>query len=335
MQKTRFALIGCGNIGMRHAKQMQIHGSLVAVCDTHEARARQLGEEYGVPIFTELPTLITNGPVFDVLAICTPNGLHSTQAIQALSSGHNVLVEKPMALTTIECQEMMQAALENKRQLYTVVQNRFNPPVREVKKALDLGAFGEISGIHLSCFWNRDAHYYQNSWRGSRDMDGGILYTQFSHFVDLLFWFFGDIDTVSAIACNADHQGTIEIEDAVAVLVKFSNGIIGTLHFSINSYGKNREGGLTIIGRTGTVKIGGEYLNKIDYQQFATYDFPVLAATAAANDYGSYKGSMSNHDKVYASLVENIERKIPYYTTPFEAFKTVEIIGKIYRAAGK
>ncbi len=333
MEKIKFAIVGCGNIGMRHAQHIFSYGKLVSVCDTDVIKARFLAEKYGVPFFASLEELISQSPPIDVISICTPNGLHAHHAKLALNSGHHVLVEKPMALKTAECKEMMEAASLNHKGLFTVVQNRFNPPVVAVKKALEKNAFGKISSIQLSCFWNREDAYYQHSWKGTQTLDGGTLFTQFSHFIDLIYWFFGDIDSVSAITRNADHLHSTEIEDCGVVMLTFANGIIGSLHFSVNSFARNREGSLTIIGKEGTVKIGGEYLNTIEYQQFSNYQLEIPLVTAMANDYGNYTGSMSNHDKVYANLVDHLLNDVPYYATALEGLKTVDIIEQIYRAA--
>ncbi len=164
-------------------------------------------------------------------------------------------------------------------------------------------------------------------------MDGGILFTQFSHFIDLLYWFFGDVKKVSAFTKNANHRGIIEFEDCGVAILEFANGIIGTINFSVNSFDKNREGSLTILGEKGIVKIGGEYLNTIEYQQFANYQLENVSDTANANDYGTYKGSMSNHDKVHQNIIDTLQHGKPFYANSIEGLKTVEIIERIYKAA--
>jgi UDP-N-acetyl-2-amino-2-deoxyglucuronate dehydrogenase len=207
----------------------------------------------------------------DVIVICTPNGLHAQQTIRSLTKGYHVLVEKPMALTTADCTAMIAASRESGKRLFTVMQNRFNPPVQAIKRALDQHAFGKISAVQLICLWHRGPGYYSNSWRGTREMDGGILFTQFSHFIDLLTWFFGEVRTVQAVTANSQHQGLIEFEDQGSAILQFETGILCTIHFSINSYAHNREGSLAITGDKGMAKIGGEYLNTIEYQQFENY----------------------------------------------------------------
>jgi len=333
MLRTRFAIIGCGKIAQRHAVHIQAYGQLVAVCDIVESKAKSLADQYQVPYFMSVADLLTAGLAIDVIAICTPNGLHAPHAILALNNGHHILVEKPMALTSHDCNEMMKVAVNSGKQLFTVMQNRFNPPVMAVKKALDAGMFGKLYSIQLTCFWNRDKAYYKDSWKGTKDMDGGTLFTQFSHFIDLLYWFFGDIKKVSAISKNSAHHGVIAFEDNGVAAIEFVNGIIGTINFSVNSFEKNREGSLTILGEKGTVKIGGEYLNTVEYQYFENYQLENLPSPNGVNDYGTYKGSMSNHDKVYENVVATLQQGKPFYATPFEGMKTVEIIERIYQSA--
>jgi len=333
MNKIRFAIIGCGRIAERHATHIHHYGELVAVCDIIESKAVSLGEKYAAGHYLRIEDLLSAESAIDVVVICTPNGLHAQHAIQALFKKYHVLVEKPMALTADDCDIMINAAANAGKQIFTVMQNRFNPPVQAVKKALDAGAFGKISSIQLTCFWNRDDHYYADPWRGTKAMDGGILFTQFSHFIDLLYWFFGEVKNISAITKNADHPNSIEFEDSGVVLLEFTNGIIGTINFSVNSFAKNREGSLAILGKNGTVKIGGEYLNTIEYSQFADHEMDMAADTIASNDYGTYKGSMRNHDKVYLNLIDTLQNGAPFYASAYEGLQTVEIIGRIYYAA--
>jgi UDP-N-acetyl-2-amino-2-deoxyglucuronate dehydrogenase len=333
MQKISFAIIGCGQIAQRHAKHIHSFGRLVAVCDIVNSKADLLAGQYGAEAYTKIDDLLCAGLLIDVVAICTPNGLHAEHAILALNKGFHVLVEKPMALTTVDCHRMLVAAAETGRQLFTVVQNRFNPPVLAVKKALDEQAFGKISSIQLTCAWNRSEAYYTNSWHGTKEMDGGILFTQFSHFIDLLYWFFGDVKNVFAIAKNADHKNSIAFEDCGVVAMEFDNGIIGTIHFSVNAFARNREGSLLILGESGVARIGGEYLNKIDYAEFADYHLDNDTSGAGANDYGSYQGSMSNHDRVYQNIINTLQHGAGFYADAGEGLKTVELIERIYRAA--
>ena len=332
-QKIRFALVGCGRIAQRHAEHIQNKGELVAVCDVVKQKADELGRKYGAQSYTSLEDLLRSEKGIDVASICSPNGLHAEHSIQCLKAGINVLCEKPMAISVYDCGEMIKAAEKTNKRLFAIKQNRFNPPVEAVKKVLDEGRLGKILSIQLSCFWNRNEDYYKNSWKGTMKLDGGTLYTQFSHFVDLLYWMVGDVRQVQAMMGNYLHKGIIEFEDTGVVILEFHNGAIGTINYTVNSFQKNMEGSLTIFGEKGTVKIGGQYLNELEYQNIDGYKIENLPEWNKANNYGNYQGSMSNHDKVYDNLIEVLQNGASISTNSFEGLKTVEIIEKIYRAA--
>jgi predicted dehydrogenase len=204
-----------------------------------------------------------------------------------------------------------------------------------VKKVIDEGRLGKIYSIQLSCFWNRNDEYYKNSWKGTLDLDGGTLFTQFSHFIDLLYWLIGDIKTAKAFAANFHHEGKIEFEDTGVVAVQFYNGALGTINYTVNSFKKNMEGSLTVFGEKGTVKIGGQYLNELEYQNIDGYTIKDLPAGNPPNNYGQYQGSMSNHDKVYENVVEVLSNKGVIATNGYEGLKTVEIVDKIYSSIKK
>jgi predicted dehydrogenase len=238
-----------------------------------------------------------------------------------------------MALSVFDCGEMIKAAERTNKRLFAIKQNRFNPPVEAVKKLIDEGRLGKILSIQLSCFWNRNPDYYHNSWKGTLSLDGGTLFTQFSHFIDLLYWMIGDVKEVKAYMANYNHNGIIEFEDTGVVILEFQNGAIGTINYTVNSYERNMEGSLTIFGENGTVKIGGQYLNELEYQNIRDYKIENLPEGNKPNNYGNYFGSMSNHDKVYDNLLEVLNNNAAIATNSFEGLKTVEIIDKIYQAA--
>lgn len=313
---------------------MQPYGSLTAVCDVVPEKADKLAQKYNSKSFYSIESLLASGAPIDVVAICTPNGLHAQHSIAALKAGMHVLCEKPMAIASADCLQMIEAAKINNRKLFIVKQNRFNPPVAAVQQMIAAKKMGNIFSMQLNCFWNRDAAYYKDSWKGTKAMDGGTLYTQFSHFIDLLYWFFGDVKNISAVTINAAHKKTIEFEDCGAVLLQFENGIIGTINYTVNSHRKNMEGSLTIFAEKGTIKIGGEYLNELEYQCVDDgLQISNLPAGNHANNYGTYTGSMSNHDKVYENLNDVLLHGGEMYTNADEGLKTVEIIERIYKAA--
>jgi UDP-N-acetyl-2-amino-2-deoxyglucuronate dehydrogenase len=335
MRKLKFALIGCGKIGRRHAEHINNYGELVAVCDVVASKATEVGEQYDASVYDSIDVLLRAQHDIDVVSVCTPNGLHASHSIQALRAGFHVLCEKPMAITVHDCGEMIKEAERANRRLFAIKQNRFNPPVAAVKDAIDKGVLGRIYSFQVSCFWNRNDSYYQDTWKGSADMDGGTLFTQFSHFVDLVYWMIGDVKKAYAITANFAHKGVIDFEDSGAVIVEMYNGAIGTINYTVNSHEKNMEGSITLFCENGTVKIGGQYLNELEYQNIKDFEFANLPAGNKANNYGDYTGSMSNHDKVYENVADVLLRGESISTNSFEAMKTIEIIEKIYSSARK
>jgi UDP-N-acetyl-2-amino-2-deoxyglucuronate dehydrogenase len=329
----RFAIVGCGRIGNRHAQHIQNNGQLLAVCDIIPEKAQILAQKFDARSYSHIDDLLAQEKDIDVVAVCTPNGLHAEHTIKSLKAGHHVLCEKPMAISVHDCGEMIKTAEQANRRLFIVKQNRFNPPVVAVKKLLDEGALGKIFSIQLSCFWNRNPQYYHNSWKGTAELDGGTLFTQFSHFVDLLYWLIGDVRRVQAFSGNFDHQETIDFEDTGVIAMEFYNGALGTINYTVNSYGKNMEGSLTIFGEKGTIKIGGQYLNELEYQNIEGHVIEGLPEGKPANQYGHYQGSMSNHDEVYENLVDVLSNGGTISTNGFEGLKTIEIIEKIYQSA--
>jgi predicted dehydrogenase len=328
-----FAIVGCGRIAQRHAEHISKRGQLVAVSDIIQEKAEQLAAAYGAKAYANYADMLANEKDIDVIAVCSPNGLHAQHSIDGLKAGFHVLCEKPMGLTVKECGEMIQTAERANKRLFAIKQNRYNPPVAAVKDLIDAGKLGNVLSVQLSCFWNRNTDYYANSWKGTKDLDGGTLFTQFSHFIDLLYWLIGDVEDVAAYMGNFAHQGIIEFEDTGVVILKFTNGAIGTVNYTVNSYDKNMEGSLTIFADKGTIKIGGQYLNELEYQQIQDYRIENLPEGNKANNYGNYTGSMSNHDKVYDNLIEVLTHNAPITTSSYEGMKTVEIIEKIYKAA--
>lgn len=333
MQLINAILLGAGRIGVRHAEHIHRCGTLVAVCDVDKQKADVIAGQYGIPAFYDIAEMLKAGMNADVVSVCTPNGLHAAHSIAVLKAGYHVLCEKPMALSVHDCGEMIKAAEQANRRLFIVKQNRYNPPVVAVKQLIDEGRLGKILSVQLNCYWNRNADYYQNSWKGSKSLDGGILYTQFSHFIDLLYWMVGDVKTVKALSKNQSDRKDIDFEDTTVVACEFYNGAIGAMQFTINSFGKNMEGSLTIFGTKGTVKIGGQYLNELEYQNIEGMAIKDLPAGNPPNNYGKYQGSMSNHDKVYENLIDVLHNGGVIATNGYEGLKTVEIIDKIYSAA--
>lgn len=325
-----FALIGCGAIGKRHADIITAKHRLKAVCDIRPERAGTFAQKYNCVGYENISALLEVERETDVIVIATPNGLHAQHAIAALEAKHHVVCEKPMALTTTDARNMVAAAEKNNRKLFIVKQNRYNPPVAQVKQWLDTGRLGKIFSFQLNGFWNRPVAYYQNSWHGSADMDGGILFTQFSHFIDILCWFLGEAEEVNGFAENFLHKDSIAHEDTGVVAAKMKNGSIGTIQFTVNSYQKNMEGSLTLFGEKGAVKIGGAYLNVLSYADIEGVEYKPVFTGNEMNDYGFYQGSMSNHPQVYQHVEDVLLNGKETFPSLADSVKTIEMIEKIY-----
>ena len=330
---TRFAIVGFGNIGRRHATHIlhEEDARLVAVCDIDGSLRESTPE--GVVFYTDInEMLLASQP--DVLCVCTPNYLHEAHTLLALNHGVHAVVEKPMALSVAECDRMIDAAGKNDRIIFAVKQNRYNPPVQAVKKLIAEEALGRIFMIQVNCFWNRgDAYYAQSPWRGKKALDGGCLFTQFSHFVDILYYLNGPLTTAYGHTQNYAHQHNTEFEDTGSFVMTAANGALVNFNFTTCSYERNMEGAITIIGEKGTVKIGGQYLNTIEYQRLETGALPEIHIAAKANDYGLYQGSMSNHDKLIRNVVDVLHHNHPVMTSAEEGREVVRMIRLMYDGA--
>jgi len=330
----RFAVVGCGSIGKRHLAVINEdpRAELVAFCDIDPAVCLEFSALYpDVPSFTDYSEMLAAAQC-QVVNICTPHGLHAPMAIEAAQAKCNILVEKPMALVTADCDAMIAAAEANGVQLMVVKQNRFNVPIALTKMALDSGRMGRIFMVQANVLWNRFQGYYQDSpWRGSRELEGGALHTLVSHFLDLLIWWFGDVTDAKANIATKNHD--IEIEDCGMALLQFDSGVMGSLNWTTCVYNKNYEGSITIIGEYGTIKIGGQYLNKIEFWDVRSLPLPEdTAFVDKPNAYGKYQGTSSNHDKVIDSVVAELLHERHNVVEGDEGIKSIAAIQMIYDA---
>ncbi|MCB9165709.1 MAG: Gfo/Idh/MocA family oxidoreductase, partial [Flavobacteriales bacterium] len=281
-----FAVVGCGHIGKRHAEMIQRHPEceLVALCDVRPQEETAVTAE-GVPYFQDMATMLAGVPGIEVVNVCTPNGLHAEQCIMALEHRKHVVCEKPLALSKASCEAVIYKALQVHRTVFGVMQNRYSPPSQWIKGLLDQGVLGEVFLVQVNCYWNRDERYYKpGSWKGTQAMDGGTLFTQFSHFIDILYWLFGDITDINARFADFTHKGLTEFEDSGLVNFRFVNGGIGAISYSTAVWDKNLESSMTIIGSKGSVKIGGQYMDQVEYCHIKDHEMPTLAPTNPAND---------------------------------------------------
>lgn len=333
MKKIKFGLIGFGNIGKRHAHHILQHpdAELSGICEIpgfefpSEIKDR-------IPVFDNPETFLKNIDA-DVINVCTPNYLHHPHTLLALRSHNHVVCEKPMAIHASHCEEMIREAEKNHRTIFVVKQNRYNQPVQELRKLIQQGTLGKILMVQVNCFWNRNAPYYEeSSWRGKKLEDGGCLFTQFSHFTDILFYLFGEMLHIRGRIANENHPYT-EVEDCGSFSMETQTGALVNFNFTTCSFEKNMEGSFTVFGEQGTVKIGGQYLNTIEYQCVKDYVIPELSSYHKPNDYGKYQGSMSNHDKVIQNVIDTLRGTDTVMTNASEGKKVVELIEAMYQSA--
>jgi predicted dehydrogenase len=308
--------------------------TITSLCDTDVDKAQVLSDLYGeVPVYKNYASFLAETDA-DIISICTPHGLHAKMAIEAAEAGKNILVEKPMALTSADARLMIAKAKEHGVSLMVVKQNRFNVPITLTKQVLDEKKLGKIYMVQCNVLWNRNEEYYTESpWRGKKALEGGALFTQVSHFIDLLVWWFGDVVDATAIIDTKLH--TIDVEDCGSASVNFSSGVMGNLLWTTCVYNKNYEGSITIVGEYGTIKIGGPYLNIIDFWDVRSFPLPHKTAFVdQPNSYGKYQGTSSNHDKVVREIIKKmLNEKYDGVVEGDQGIKTIEAIEKIYQNA--
>jgi len=331
--KIKFGIVGVGSIGKRHIAVLDADPNceIVGICDLDESKLSEQAELYHVKAFTDYKTMLAEIDA-DVINVVTPHALHTAMSIEALDRGFHVLVEKPMALTSEDCQKMIDAAERNNKKLWVVKQNRYNVPIRLAKDAIDKGRLGKIFMIKCDILWNRYQGYYDDSpWRGKLEEEGGALFTQASHFVDLLVWWCGDVTDVRGYMETQNHS--IQTEDSGAAVLNFDSGTIGSLVWTTCVYNKNYEGSITIVGEKGTIKIGGKYLNLIEYWDVEAYPLQEgIEYTDKPNSYGKYQGTSSNHDKVISALVDYLLHGKDNIVQGVEGMRSIQAIEKVYKA---
>ena len=328
---VRVALVGCGRISKNHLEAIdKVEGiRLVAVADTDIERARAVGAARDVPAFGSLDEMLANVPS-DLVAICTPSGLHPQHGIVAARAGRHVLTEKPMAISLAAADELVQACDAAGVQLFVVKQNRLNPAIQLLKRAVDKGRFGRLYMANVTVRWTRPQSYYDaEPWRGTWEFDGGAFMNQASHYVDLMQWLMGPAESV--MAKTATQARRIEAEDSGVAVVKFRSGALGVMEVSVLTFPKNLEGSITLLGETGSVKIGGTAVNRVDHWEFADYDdddkLVDVAATAPPSVYGF------GHVPYYENVVAALTGQGKADTDGRAGRKSLELILGIYESA--
>jgi len=333
-KKIKFGIVGLGNIGSRHlaVTLADPDAHVVAICDIDKSKIKKYSDLYGGLVCYDDYHKLLDHPGLDIISICTPHGLHAEMSIAAAKKRKHVLVEKPMAIATEAANRMIKAAQEHGVKLLVVKQNRYNVPVVLTKKALTESRLGRIFMVQCNVLWNRyEGYYSESNWRGKKSQEGGALYTQASHFIDLLIWWFGDVIEAKTKIETKNHS--IEIEDCGTSLLTFDSGVLGTLVWTTCVYNANYEGSITIIGEYGTIKIGGQYLNKIEY--WDVKDFPIAEGIEFAdkpNSYGKYQGTSSNHDKVIKDVIALLLNEKHNTVEGTEGYRSINAIEMIYKS---
>jgi UDP-N-acetyl-2-amino-2-deoxyglucuronate dehydrogenase len=328
---VRVALLGCGRISKNHLEAIErVDGiRLVAVADSDLPRAQAVGEARGVPAFGSLDEMLAMVPS-DLVSICTPSGLHPEHGIIAAKARRHVLTEKPMGISLEAADALVHACDAAAVQLFVVKQNRLNPAIQLLKRAVDKGRFGRLYMANVTVRWTRPQAYYDaEPWRGTWEFDGGALMNQASHYVDLMQWMMGPVE--SLIAKTATQARRIEAEDSGAAVLKFRSGALGVLEVSVLTFPKNLEGSITLLGETGSVKIGGTAVNKVEHWSFADYDdddkLIEAAATAPPSVYGF------GHVPYYENVVAALQGRGKADTDGRAGRKSLELILGIYESA--
>ena len=238
-----------------------------------------------------------------------------------------------MGIRTADCERMLSTALSHGKNVFVVKQNRYSPPIKWLKELIESTILGKVFSVSIDCFWNRDDRYYlPKGWRGTKKLDGGVLFTQFSHFIDIMYWVFGDIENIRARHYNNNNQDNTEFDDSGLVFFDFVKEGKGALNYTTSVWDKNMESSITVIGEKGSVKIGGQYMNEVSFCHIEDYELPQLPQTNAPNDYGLFKGSAANHHFVIENVLKTLSGEELINANAMDGLKVVNIIERIYNA---
>ncbi|HYR09535.1 MAG TPA: Gfo/Idh/MocA family oxidoreductase [Longimicrobium sp.] len=331
-RRIRFAVVGCGRISEKHLEALQKHGEhaeVVAVCDVDEAAVRAAAERTGARPFRRIEHLLEESDA-DAVVLCTPSGLHAEQGIQVAQAKRHVITEKPMATRWQDGKRLVQACDAAAVRLFVVKQNRQNATVQLLKRAIDAGRFGRIYMVNVNVFWNRPQSYYDSArWRGTWEFDGGALMNQASHYVDLLDWLIGPVESISAFTATLARN--IQVEDTGVVNVRWRSGALGSLNTTMLTYPRNMEGSITVIGEKGTVRLGGVAINKVDLWEFAEPhedDERVDEASYATTSVYGF-----GHPRYYENVIGTLRGQAQAETDGREGLRSLELLVGIYLSA--
>lgn len=331
-RRLRFAIVGCGRIAKNHMAALKEHAAraeIVAVCDTDPAALAAATAATGAPGFGSLDELLA-GTSPDIVALTTPSGLHPGQTAEVAAAGLHVMTEKPMATRWEDGQRMVQACDAAGVRLFVVKQNRRNATLQLLKKAMEQNRFGRIYMVNINVFWTRPQSYYDSAkWRGTWEFDGGAFMNQASHYIDLLDWLIGPLESVQAYTGTLARD--IEVEDTGVASVRWRTGAMGSVNVTMLTYPKNMEGSITIIGEKGTVRVGGVAVNEIQHWEFAEPHPDDAAVKAASYETTSVYGH--GHPLYYDNVIKVLRGEAEPETDGREGLKSLELLIAIYRSA--
>jgi UDP-N-acetyl-2-amino-2-deoxyglucuronate dehydrogenase len=331
-RKLRVALVGCGRIAQSHFKALAQHADraeLVAVADNNPAALAAAVATTGAAGFHSLDALLA-GSDADIVVLATPSGLHPRQAIQVAQAGRHVLSEKPMATKWDEGVAMVRACRDAGVKLFVVKQNRLNPTLQMVKRAVEQGRFGRLAMVNVNVFWTRPQAYYDASpWRGRWDMDGGAFMNQASHYVDMVDWLVGPVDNVHAYTATLARD--IEAEDTGVMSLRLRNGALASINVTMLTHNKNFEGSITLLGERGTVRVGGVAVNKIEHWEFdSPHEDDAKAADAS---YGVESVYGPGHPLYYDNVINTLRGTAHAQVDGYEGLRSLEVLIAGYRSA--
>ncbi len=327
----RVALVGCGRISRNHVEAIRIIDGLeiVAACDSKEDRARETADPLGIPAYASYEEMLAEVDC-DVVAICTPSGLHPGQGMTAARAGKHVVTEKPMAISLKGADELLEACDKAGVHLFVVKQNRLNAPIQKLKQAVEKGRFGRIYLANCTVRWSRPQEYYdQAPWRGTWEFDGGAFMNQASHYVDLIQWVVGPVEGVMARTATLARK--IETEDTGVAILRFKSGALGVIEVTMLTYPRNMEGSITLLGEKGSVKIGGTAVNKVERWEFE--DAEPGDAVVRAMDSNPPNIYGYGHAGYYRNVLAVLRGGAKPDTDGREGRKSLELILGIYESA--
>lgn len=331
-RKIRFALVGCGRISQSHFHAFEKHAEdveLVAVCDTDPVALKAAVARTGAKGYDDLTSLLAEAKT-DIVVLATPTGLHPGQAVQVAMSGRHVMTEKPMATRWQDAKRMVTTCDSAGARLFVVKQNRRNPTLQLLKSAIGKNRFGKIYMVTINVFWTRPQSYYDSArWRGTWEFDGGAFMNQASHYIDLLDWLIGPVESVQAYTGTLARD--IEVEDTGVMSLRWRSGTLGSVNVTMLTYPKNLEGSITIIGDKGTVRVGGVAVNEIQYWQFAEPDEDDARIQTASYETTSVYGF--GHPLYYENVIKVLRGEADPDTDGREGLKSLEVLIAAYLSA--